>query len=62
MFVRELENTREWEDFLKVTPGGTFYHSIKWKNVIERSFSHPTVYLVVKDENGRLVGICQRPS
>lgn len=43
---------------LKVTPGGTFYHSIKWKNVMERSFSHPTVYLVVKDENGRLVGIC----
>ena len=58
MFVEELKNTTEWEDFLNVTPGGTFYHSIKWKKVIERSFSHPTLYLVVKDENERLVGIC----
>lgn len=58
MLVEELKSTKEWEDFVKVTPGGTFYHSIKWKNVIERSFSHPTVYLVVKDENGRIVGIC----
>jgi len=58
MFVEELKNTKEWENFLKVTPGATFYHSIKWKNVIEKSFSHPTIYLVVKDENGRLVGVC----
>lgn len=58
MFVEELKNTKEWEDFLKATPGATFYHSIKWKNVIEKSFSHPTVYLVVRDENRRLVGIC----
>ena len=58
MFVEELKNTREWEDFLKGAPGGTFYHSIKWRNVMKRSFSHPNLYLVVKDENGRLVGIC----
>jgi len=58
MFVEELKNTKEWEDFLKGTPGATFYHSIKWKNVIEKSFSHPTIYLLVKDENGRLVGVC----
>lgn len=58
MFVEELKNTKEWEGFLKGTPRATFYHSIKWKNVIDKSFSHPTVYLVVKDENGRLVGVC----
>ena len=58
MFVEELKNTKEWEDFLKATPRGTFYHSLKWRNVMERSFSHPTIYFVVKDQNGRLVGIC----
>jgi hypothetical protein len=58
MFVEELKNTKEWETFLKGTPRGTFYHSLEWKNVIEKSFSHPTVYLVIKDENGRIAGIC----
>ena len=58
MFVEELKNNKEWENFLKATPGGTFFHSLKWKNVLERSFSHPTLYLVVKDEDGRLAGIC----
>lgn len=58
MFVEELKNTKEWEDFLKVTLGGTFYHSIKWRNVIERSFSHPAIYLVVRDTNGAVVGVC----
>jgi hypothetical protein len=58
MFVEELKNEREWEDFLKITSGGTFYHSLKWKKVMERSFSHPTVYLVVRSESGKLVGIC----
>jgi len=58
MFVEELKNTKEWEDFLKVTPGATFYHSIKWKNVIEKSFSYPAIHLVVRDTNGAVVGIC----
>ena len=58
MFVEELKNTREWEDFLRVTLGGTLYHSLKWREVIERTFSHPTLYLVIKSENGELVGIC----
>jgi CelD/BcsL family acetyltransferase involved in cellulose biosynthesis len=58
MHVEELKNNTEWEDFLKVTPRGTFYHSTKWRTVIERSFSNPTVYLVIRSENGRLVGVC----
>lgn len=38
-------------------PGGTFYHSLEWKNVIEESFPFSTTYLVVKDGHGRTVGI-----
>lgn len=58
MFVEELKNVSEWEDFLKGTSGGTFYHSIKWRDVLERSFSYPSVYAVIRSENGGLVGIC----
>lgn len=57
MLIEEVRDAKEWEDFVKATPGGTFYHSIKWKNVLERAYPHPTVYLTVKNESGKLVGI-----
>jgi len=58
MFVEELKNNSEWEHFLQTSPDGTFYHSLKWKEVIQRSFPHSALYLTIRDENGRLVGIC----
>jgi len=58
MFVEELKNKREWDEFLQSSPKGTFYHSLKWKEVIERSFSYRAHYLVVKNSNGTIVGIC----
>ena len=57
MYVEELNNTREWEDFVESMPTGTFYHSLKWKEVIEKSFPHRAIYLVVKDSSGKLVGV-----
>lgn len=58
MFVEELKNKREWDEFLKCSSDGTFFHSLKWKRVIQQSFSYPALYLVVKDENETVVGIC----
>jgi hypothetical protein len=58
MFVEELRNNSEWESFLQASPDGTFYHSLKWKEVIQRSFPHSALYLTIRDENGRPVGIC----
>jgi predicted N-acyltransferase len=58
MFVDELRNNSEWEGFLQTSPDGTFYHSLKWKEVIQRSFPHSPLYLTLRDENGRLIGIC----
>jgi predicted N-acyltransferase len=58
MFVEEMRSTREWEDFLNVTPGGTFYHYLKWKNVIQKSFGHSPLYLTMRSAGGELVGIC----
>jgi hypothetical protein len=58
MLVKELKNSREWEEFLQASPKGTFYHSLKWKEVIQKSFPHSALYLTIRDANGRLVGIC----
>jgi len=58
MHVEELKNEKEWESFLEVSPGGTFYHSLKWRKVIQKSFRHHDLYLTIRDENGTIIGIC----
>lgn len=58
MFVEELNNTREWMDFLKITARGTFYHTLKWREVLKRSFALSTLYLVIKSEDGKVIGVC----
>lgn len=57
MFVEEMKNPQEWDDFLRASPRGSLFHSIKWKQLIEKSFAYPAVYLVIKDEKGNIVGI-----
>jgi len=58
MVVELLKKDGEWENFVKMTPGSTFYHSLKWKDVLERSFPIQTRYFTVRNSDGRLVGIC----
>jgi len=58
MYVEELKDEKEWETFLKISPGATFYHSLKWKKVIQMSFRHHDLYLTIRDENGTIIGIC----
>jgi len=58
MHVEELKNRKEWTTFLQTSPEGTFYHSLKWKEVIEKSFPCSALYLTIKDSNGTIVGIC----
>ena len=58
MFVEELKNDKEWMKFLQTHPEGTFYHSLKWREVIQKSFSYTDHYITIKDECGSIVGIC----
>lgn len=48
---------KEWEEFLATVPEGSFYHSLKWKEILEKSFSRPTSYLAIRDKQGRLIGV-----
>lgn len=58
MHIEELENDKEWESFLEVSPRGTFYHSLKWRKVIQKSFRHHDLYLTIRDKDGTIIGIC----
>lgn len=58
MFVEQLKDISEWVEFLQASQDGTFYHTLEWKDVIEKSFPYSAIYLVVKDVNGMVVGIC----
>jgi predicted N-acyltransferase len=58
MIVEESKSENEWETFLQSSPGGTFYHSLKWKEVIEKSFPYTPLYLTIRDANGKIAGIC----
>lgn len=58
MRIEEMSSKREWETFVCSSDAGTFYHSLKWKEVIQKSFPFSALYLTIKDANGTLVGIC----
>jgi hypothetical protein len=57
MHAEELKNDQEWEDFVQTIPEATFYHTIKWKRIIEKSFRVPPAYLIIRDR-GKIVGVC----
>ena len=46
----------EWERFVETAPGASNYHRMGWREVIERSFGHPTYYLSAW-QDGQLQGI-----
>jgi len=58
MFVEKLSDEQEWERFVADSSGGTFYHTLKWKRILEEVFACQTEYLVIRDDSGKLAGVC----
>ena len=58
MIVEPLINEEEWEDFVAKSPQATFFHTLKWKRVLEECLALETQYLTIRDLTGNLVGIC----
>jgi FemAB-related protein (PEP-CTERM system-associated) len=46
----------EWDRFVHATPGGTFFHLIGWKEVLEETFGFRAHYLVARCA-GEMVGV-----
>jgi len=57
MYVEELRDEKEWQDFVKAMPTATFYHTLEWKRVIQGTFGFVPAYLTVRDQR-RIVGVC----
>jgi FemAB-related protein (PEP-CTERM system-associated) len=54
--VLDARDETAWDDFVKRSPNGTFFHLAGWKRVIEKSFGHKTPYLVAKS-GGDICGV-----
>ncbi|MFQ5756698.1 MAG: FemAB family XrtA/PEP-CTERM system-associated protein [Acidiferrobacterales bacterium] len=56
--VHELEwhSAGRWDAFVSASPEATFFHRAGWKQVLDRSFGHPTYYYYAERE-GRICGV-----
>jgi FemAB-related protein (PEP-CTERM system-associated) len=45
-----------WDAFVRRTPGGTFFHLIGWKEVLERTFGYTAHYLIAR-RGGEIAGV-----
>ena len=50
-------NKKDWEEFNKKNDGGSFFHTLKWKDVIEDSFDYKLHYFLIYYED-KVVAIC----
>lgn len=46
-----------WQAFVESAPGASLYHDIRWREVVEETFGHPTRYRLCRDPDGRIVGV-----
>lgn len=46
-----------WDAYANASPGSSLYHLHGWKDVIEKTFGHRTIYLAARADATRLVGI-----
>jgi len=58
LVVKPLKDNNEWTEFVDSYSGASFFHSLKWKEVIEANFGLKSLYLVAKNEVGDVVGVC----
>jgi lipid II:glycine glycyltransferase (peptidoglycan interpeptide bridge formation enzyme) len=57
--VQQLDKSEynRWNDFLTTQKTATIFHTIEWKKVLEETFDYKPEYLVVKNSEGKLVGV-----
>jgi FemAB-related protein (PEP-CTERM system-associated) len=54
--VLERADDEAWDEFVRSTPDGTFFHLSGWRDVIEEAFGHKTYYLLAR-RDGAIVGV-----
>lgn len=58
-FVEELclDNEKDWKEFNEKTYGGSFFHTLKWKSILESSFGYESHYFLVYYKD-RVIAAC----
>ena len=51
------KNEKEYNNFILNKPNSTIYHTLEWKQILEKKFGYNTFYLIVKDSEGRIGAI-----
>jgi hypothetical protein len=50
------EDRNAWNDFVLSSENSTFFHRIEWKDIIEKSFSHKSLYMLAL-KNEKIEGV-----
>ncbi len=56
--VATLDDARaaDWDAYVQVAPGATFFHLAGWRNVLQRAFGHRAHFLYA-ERDGQIVGV-----
>ena len=52
----EKEDKESWDSYVHKSHTSTFYHQIGWRSVVEKTYKHKPIYLIVK-EDGEIKGV-----
>ncbi len=56
--IKHLDrNTTEWDQYVIQNMDASIYHLSKWKELINNTFGHASIYLYATDEKNKIVGI-----
>jgi serine/alanine adding enzyme len=58
MKIEPLSDDLEWNGFVANSPSGSFFHTLAWRDILEKSFGYESAYLVIRDDEDKLVGVC----
>ncbi len=50
------EDEKAWDEYVLNHPSSTFYHQLRWKNVVMKSYGHKPYYILAK-EDGKIRGL-----
>jgi FemAB-related protein (PEP-CTERM system-associated) len=56
IFELQREDENAWDAYVHRSDTTTFYHQIGWKNIVEKTYKHKSIYLISKEE-GEINGI-----
>ncbi len=56
--VRQLEDRDRdrWDEYVRAAPGGTFFHSLAWRDAVAAAWGHPASFLIAERED-RIEGV-----